>query len=48
MAHRDRARRALAAQLTPRSLTERGRMVGELLLAFDEAAVFPWETLGKR
>jgi hypothetical protein len=48
LGHRDRARRALAAQLTPRSLTERGRMVGELLLAFDEAAVFPWETLEKR
>jgi hypothetical protein len=44
-AHRDRARRALAAALTPRSLTERGRMVGELLLACDEAGVFPWETL---
>ena len=45
--HRDRARRALAAALTPRSLTERGRMVGELLLACDEAGVFPWETLNK-
>ena len=47
VAPRDRARRALAAALTPRALTERGRMVGELLLALDEASVFPWETLEK-
>ncbi len=47
-APRDRARRALAAALTPRSLTERGRMVGTLLLALDEAGVFPWETVEKR
>ena len=47
-AHRDRGRRAVAAALTPRSLIERGRMLGEALLAFDEAAVFPWETLDKR
>lgn len=45
---RERARRILAAQLTPRALTERGRMLGKLLLAFDEASVFPWETLEKR
>jgi hypothetical protein len=47
-APRDRARRALGAALTPRSLTERGRMLGELLLACDEAGIFPWETLEKR
>lgn len=47
-APRDRARRALAAILTPRSLTERGRMVGPVLLALDDVGVFPWETLEKR
>jgi hypothetical protein len=47
-AHRDRARRALGAALTPRSLTERGRMIGELLLALDEAGVLPWAPTEKR
>jgi hypothetical protein len=38
----DRARRALAAVCTPRAVDERGRMLGELLLALDEAGVVPW------
>jgi uncharacterized protein len=42
-AYRDRARRALAAVLTPRALTDRGRMVGEVLLALDECGAYPWD-----
>jgi uncharacterized protein YyaL (SSP411 family) len=37
-----RARRTLAAICTPRALDERGRMLGEVLLAFDDAGVIPW------
>jgi uncharacterized protein YyaL (SSP411 family) len=37
-----RARRVLAAIATPAALDERGRMVGEYLLALDEAGVYPW------
>jgi uncharacterized protein YyaL (SSP411 family) len=40
--HADRARRLLAAISSPRSLAERGRMVGEYLLALDETGVFVW------
>jgi hypothetical protein len=38
----DRGRRALAAVLTPRALEERGRMVGEVLLALDELGAVSW------
>ncbi len=38
----DRARRALAAVCTPRALDERGRMLGELLLALDEVGAVAW------
>ncbi len=38
----DRARRLLAAISTPRALDARGRMLGEYLLAADEAGFYPW------
>jgi uncharacterized protein YyaL (SSP411 family) len=38
----ERARRTLAAVCTPRAVAERGRMLGDLLLALDEAGVVPW------
>jgi uncharacterized protein YyaL (SSP411 family) len=41
-AWKDRGRRALAAVLTPRALDERGRMVGEVLLALDELGALSW------
>jgi hypothetical protein len=41
-AHSDRGRRVLAAISSPRSLAERGRMVGEYLLALDEVGAFVW------
>jgi uncharacterized protein YyaL (SSP411 family) len=37
-----RARRVLAAIATPAALDQRGRMIGEYLLALDEAGVYPW------
>jgi hypothetical protein len=40
--YRDRARRVLAAVASPRAVADQGRMLGELLLALDEAGVFPW------
>jgi uncharacterized protein YyaL (SSP411 family) len=39
---RDRARRTLAAACTPRALDERGRMLGEVLLALDEVGAISW------
>lgn len=41
-AHAERARRILAAISSPRSLSDRGRMVGEYLLALDESGAFVW------
>lgn len=41
-AWRDRGRRLLAAISTPRALADRGRMVGEYLLALDEVGAFTW------
>ncbi|MFT3770284.1 MAG: DUF255 domain-containing protein [Minicystis sp.] len=41
-AWRERGRRTLAAVCTPRALDERGRMVGEILLALDEVGALPW------
>ncbi len=38
-----RARRILAAIATPAAIDERGRMVGEYLLALDEAGLYPWD-----
>src|SRR5205823_2901295 len=38
----DRAKKILAALATPRRIEERGRMVGDYLLALDEAGAFPW------
>jgi hypothetical protein len=40
--HADRARSVLAAISSPRSLADRGRMVGEYLLALDEVGAFVW------
>jgi uncharacterized protein len=40
--YRDRARKLLAAISTPRALDSRGRMIGEYLLALDEAGLYPW------
>ncbi|MDC3954811.1 DUF255 domain-containing protein [Polyangium jinanense] len=37
-----RAKRTLVAIGSPRGVAEQGRMVGEFLLALDEAGVFPW------
>ncbi|TKD06403.1 DUF255 domain-containing protein [Polyangium fumosum] len=37
-----RAKRTLGAIASPRGVAEQGRMVGEFLLALDEAGVFPW------
>jgi uncharacterized protein YyaL (SSP411 family) len=39
---RDRGRRTLAAISSPRSLAERGRMVGDYLLALDDVGSFVW------
>jgi len=39
---RDRGRRVLAGISTPRALDERGRMVGEYLLALDEVGALGW------
>jgi uncharacterized protein YyaL (SSP411 family) len=39
---RDRSRRILAAIATPRTLDDQGRMVGEYLLALDEAGAYSW------
>ena len=39
---KDRAKRLLAAVATPRAIDERGRMLGDLLLAFNEVDVIPW------
>jgi len=36
-----RARKTLAAVATPRAVAEQGRMLGEFLLALDEAGLFP-------
>ena len=41
-AWKERARRTLAAVCTPRALEERGRMLGELVLALDEAGAVAW------
>jgi hypothetical protein len=41
-AWKERGRRALAAVCTPRALDERGRMLGEVLLALDEVGAIPW------
>ncbi len=41
-AWKERGRRTLAAVCTPKAVDERGRMVGDLLLAFDELGVIPW------
>jgi uncharacterized protein YyaL (SSP411 family) len=41
-AHSERGRRVLAAISSPRSLADRGRMVGEYLLALDEVGAFVW------
>lgn len=41
-AWRERGRKTLAAISSPRSLDERGRMVGEYLLALDEVGAFAW------
>jgi hypothetical protein len=38
----ERGRRTLAAIATPRALDERGRMLGEVLLAFDEVGAIRW------
>jgi uncharacterized protein YyaL (SSP411 family) len=37
-----RARLVLAAVATPRTLDDRGRMLGEFLLALDDASAYPW------
>ncbi len=39
---KERARRTLAAICSPRAVDERGRTLGELLLALDEAGAIPW------
>jgi uncharacterized protein len=39
---RERARRILAAIATPRTLDDQGRMVGEYLLALDDAGAYSW------
>jgi uncharacterized protein YyaL (SSP411 family) len=41
-AWKDRGRRVLAAVCTPRALDERGRMLGEVLLALDEVGAIGW------
>jgi uncharacterized protein len=41
-AWKERGLRTLAAVCTPRAVDERGRMVGELLLALDELGAVPW------
>jgi hypothetical protein len=41
-AWRDHGRRALTAVCTPRALDERGRLVGEIVLALDEVGALPW------
>lgn len=41
-AWKERGRRALAAVCTPRALDDRGRMLGEVLLALDEVGAIPW------
>jgi uncharacterized protein YyaL (SSP411 family) len=41
-AFKDQGRRVLAAVLTPRALEERGRMVGEVILALDELGAIGW------
>lgn len=41
-AWRDRARHILAAIATPRTLDDQGRMVGEYLLALDDAGAYSW------
>ncbi|MDI1450953.1 DUF255 domain-containing protein [Polyangium sp. 6x1] len=37
-----RAKRTLVAIASPRGVAEQGRMIGDFLLALDEAGVFPW------
>ena len=39
---KERGRRVLAAVCTPRALDDRGRMLGEVLLALDEVGAIPW------
>ena len=39
---RERARAILAAASTPRALDAQGRMLGEYLIALDEAGLYPW------
>jgi uncharacterized protein len=46
--YRDRGRRVIAALLTPRALDERGRMLGDLLLALDDVGEFPWSAMGSQ
>jgi uncharacterized protein YyaL (SSP411 family) len=41
-AWKERGRRTLAAICTPRALEERGRWLGEVLLALDEVGAIPW------
>jgi len=41
-AWRQRGLRTLAAVCTPRAIDERGRMIGELVLALDELGAVPW------
>ena len=41
-AWKQRGLRTLAAVCTPRALDERGRMLGELILALDELGAVPW------
>ena len=41
-AWRDRAQHILAAIATPRTLDDQGRMVGEYLLALDDASAYSW------
>lgn len=40
--YRDRGRKLLAAISTPRALDSRGRLIGEYLLALDEAGLYSW------
>ncbi len=44
---RDEARAILAAVATPAALASLGRNLGELLLALDDAGVYPWTTTGR-